>query len=86
MARIGVGFSGGPNASEIVDCVKLAESLGHDSAWVAEGHGGDQFAVLNGRSFDIPVLKYRAMVHGVPSPSLHYRDYGYHRRQLGGAI
>jgi alkanesulfonate monooxygenase SsuD/methylene tetrahydromethanopterin reductase-like flavin-dependent oxidoreductase (luciferase family) len=47
MARIGIAFSGGPNASEIVDCVRLAESLGYESAWVAEGHGGDQFAVLS---------------------------------------
>jgi probable F420-dependent oxidoreductase len=46
MARLGVAVSGGPNPSEIVDCVKLAESLGYESAWVAEGHGGDQFAVL----------------------------------------
>lgn len=46
MDRLGIGFSGGPNASEIVECVKLAESLGYESAWVAEGHGGDQFAVL----------------------------------------
>lgn len=46
MARLGVAFSGGLNASEIVECVKLAESLGYDSAWVAEAHGGDQFAVL----------------------------------------
>ena len=30
MARLGIGFSGGPNASEIVACVKLAESLGYD--------------------------------------------------------
>ena len=44
--RLGVAFSGGPNASEIVDCVERAESLGYESAWVAEGHGGDQFAVL----------------------------------------
>jgi len=48
MAPIGVAFSGGPTASEIVDCVKLAEDLGYDSAWVAEGHGGDQFAILGG--------------------------------------
>ena len=47
-ARLGIGFSGGPTASEIVDCVRLAESLGYESAWVAEGHGGDQFAVLSG--------------------------------------
>jgi alkanesulfonate monooxygenase SsuD/methylene tetrahydromethanopterin reductase-like flavin-dependent oxidoreductase (luciferase family) len=26
--------------------VGLAESLGYESAWVAEGHGGDQFAML----------------------------------------
>ena len=46
MTRLGIAFSGGPTASEIVECVKLAESLGYESAWVAEGHGGDQFAVL----------------------------------------
>lgn len=46
MSRIGIAFSGGPTASEIRDCVRLAEQLGYDSAWVAEGHGGDQFAVL----------------------------------------
>jgi probable F420-dependent oxidoreductase len=46
MERIGICFSGGANASEIVECVKLAEELGYESAWVAEGHGGDQFAIL----------------------------------------
>src|SRR5262249_30186989 len=38
--------SGGPNPAEIVDLVVLAESLGYQSAWIAEGHGGDQFALL----------------------------------------
>jgi 5,10-methylenetetrahydromethanopterin reductase len=47
MARIGVAVSGGLTPSEIVECVKLAEALGYESAWVAEGHGGDQFAVLS---------------------------------------
>jgi alkanesulfonate monooxygenase SsuD/methylene tetrahydromethanopterin reductase-like flavin-dependent oxidoreductase (luciferase family) len=46
MPRTGIAFSGGPTPAEIVDCVKLAEQLGYESAWVAEGHGGDQFAVL----------------------------------------
>lgn len=46
MQRIGIAFSGGPGPREIVDCVKVAETLGYESAWVAEGHGGDQFAVL----------------------------------------
>jgi alkanesulfonate monooxygenase SsuD/methylene tetrahydromethanopterin reductase-like flavin-dependent oxidoreductase (luciferase family) len=46
MSRIGIAISGGPNPAEIIDLVVLAESLGYESAWVAEGHGGDQFAVL----------------------------------------
>ena len=46
MGRVGVAFSAGLNASEIVECAKLAESLGYDSVWMAEGHGGDQFAIL----------------------------------------
>jgi probable F420-dependent oxidoreductase len=46
MSRIGIAFSGGAGPSEIVECVRLAEELGYESAWVAEGHSGDQFAVL----------------------------------------
>jgi alkanesulfonate monooxygenase SsuD/methylene tetrahydromethanopterin reductase-like flavin-dependent oxidoreductase (luciferase family) len=46
MDRIGIAISGGPNPAEIVDLVVLAEHLGYESAWVAEGHGGDQFAIL----------------------------------------
>jgi 5,10-methylenetetrahydromethanopterin reductase len=44
--RIGVAFSGGLAPADIVACVQLAETLGYESAWVAEGHGGDQFAIL----------------------------------------
>src|SRR5215467_15831978 len=46
MARLGLAISGGLSPTEIVECVTLAEELGYDSAWVAEGHGGDQFAIL----------------------------------------
>jgi probable F420-dependent oxidoreductase len=46
MSRIGIAFSGGDAPAEIVKCVRLAEALGYESAWVAEGHGGDQFALL----------------------------------------
>src|SRR3954469_8199590 len=46
MNRIGIPVSGGPNPADIIDLVVLAESLGYESAWVAEGHGGDQFAIL----------------------------------------
>ena len=44
--RAGVAFSRGLTPKETVECVRLAESLGYESAWVAEGHAGDQFAIL----------------------------------------
>lgn len=46
MERIGVAFTGGLTPPEVVECVRLAEELGYESAWVAEGHGGDQFSIL----------------------------------------
>jgi len=46
VAAIGVAFSGGLAPGDMVECVTLAEELGYESAWVAEGHGGDQFAIL----------------------------------------
>jgi probable F420-dependent oxidoreductase len=47
MPRIGVGFSSsGLTPGEIVECVRLAEELGYESAWMTEGHAGDQFAIL----------------------------------------
>ena len=32
---------------------------------------------FNGRSFDLPVIKYRAMVHGLSAPMLTSYDYSY---------
>jgi probable F420-dependent oxidoreductase len=46
MGRVGVAFSGGLAPADIVECVRAADELGYESAWVAEGHGGDQFAIL----------------------------------------
>jgi probable F420-dependent oxidoreductase len=45
--RIGVAFTGGLAPGEVVECVRLAEDLGYESAWMTEGHGGDQFALLS---------------------------------------
>ena len=47
MSAIGIAISGGPNPADMIDLVGLAERLGYESAWVAEGHGGDQFAILS---------------------------------------
>jgi 5,10-methylenetetrahydromethanopterin reductase len=46
MARIGLALYGGLAPGELVECVKMAEERGYESVWMAEGHGGDQFAVL----------------------------------------
>ncbi len=45
-ARIGLGMSRGLAPADVVKCVRLAEELGYESAWMAEGHAGDQFAIL----------------------------------------
>lgn len=44
--RLGIAFTRGLAPAEVVECVRLAETLGYESAWMAEGHAGDQFAIL----------------------------------------
>jgi alkanesulfonate monooxygenase SsuD/methylene tetrahydromethanopterin reductase-like flavin-dependent oxidoreductase (luciferase family) len=39
MTRIGVALGSGMSPPDIVDCVKLAEELGYESAWIIEGLG-----------------------------------------------
>lgn len=46
MERVAVGFSAGLEPGEVVECAAYAEELGYESAWIAEGHGGDQFTIL----------------------------------------
>ncbi len=46
MVKVGIGYWGGMTANDVVECTKLAERRGFESAWMLEGHGGDAFAIL----------------------------------------
>jgi len=46
MERLGIALGSGISPGEIVETVKLAEEIGYDSAWMVEGHGGEQFSIL----------------------------------------
>ena len=52
---------------------ELIESFGHKIAQISP-----QMVTFNGGGFDLPVLRYRAMIHGVFAPGMHSRAY-YHR-------
>jgi predicted PolB exonuclease-like 3'-5' exonuclease len=44
--------------------------------WIAEAK--PQLVTFNGSGFDLPVLRYRAMLHAIPAPGLSARPY-FHR-------
>ena len=46
MERLGIDFLAGPAPTDVVEYVQLAEELGYESAWLAEGSGGDHFSIL----------------------------------------
>ncbi len=55
--KVGVALWGGMNATEEVECFRLAEKRQLSSAWVAEGHGGDAFSILAAASFSTKRIK-----------------------------
>lgn len=46
MERLGIALGSGLSPANTVECARLAEQFGYESAWVVEGHGGDQFSLL----------------------------------------
>ena len=42
---------------------------------IIKSDGNTVLVTFNGRKFDIPVIKYRAMLHGIPMPKLLERKY-----------
>ncbi len=48
MERLGVALGSGLSPADNVECARLAEEIGYESAWIIEGHGGDQFSVATG--------------------------------------
>jgi alkanesulfonate monooxygenase SsuD/methylene tetrahydromethanopterin reductase-like flavin-dependent oxidoreductase (luciferase family) len=46
MERLGIALGSGLSPADTVECARLAEQAGYESAWIVEGHGGDQFSLL----------------------------------------
>jgi 5,10-methylenetetrahydromethanopterin reductase len=46
MECLGIALGSGLSPADTVECARLAEQIGYESAWVVEGHGGDQFSLL----------------------------------------
>jgi 5,10-methylenetetrahydromethanopterin reductase len=46
MERLGIALGSGLSPADIVESVRLSEKAGYESAWIVEGHGGEQFSIL----------------------------------------
>jgi alkanesulfonate monooxygenase SsuD/methylene tetrahydromethanopterin reductase-like flavin-dependent oxidoreductase (luciferase family) len=62
---LGFASSGGLRPSEVVACISSAESMGYSSAWMAEGHGGDQFAILSAAAMQTSTITLGTCISSV---------------------
>jgi 5,10-methylenetetrahydromethanopterin reductase len=46
MEPLGIALGAGLSPADTVECARRAEQAGYESAWIIEGHGGDQFSLL----------------------------------------
>ena len=65
MERIGVAFLGDMAPQDFVECAKLAEELGYESAWMAEGRCGDQFSILTACALNTETIKLGTCITSV---------------------
>ncbi len=65
-----VGALGAPHVGERSEKQLIADFV----ARIAELRPQPQLVTFNGNSFDLPVLRYRAMINGVSAPELSARD------------
>ena len=65
MERIAVAFLGDMAPPDFLECVKLAEDLGYESAWMAEGRCGDQFSILTACALQTDRIKLGTCITSV---------------------
>ena len=65
MERIGVAFLGDMAPPDFVACAKLAEDLGYESVWMAEGRCGDQFSILTACALNTERIKLGTCITSV---------------------
>lgn len=46
MERLGIALGSGLSPTDVVETIRLSEEAGYESAWMVEGHGGEQFSIL----------------------------------------
>src|ERR1700674_2579371 len=65
MERLGIALGSGLSPADTVECARLAEHAGYESAWVVEGHGGDQFSLLTACALATTRIRLRTAVSSV---------------------
>jgi 5,10-methylenetetrahydromethanopterin reductase len=65
MERLGIAFGAGLSPADTVECARLAEQAGYESAWIVEGHGGDQFSLLTACALATTLIRLGTAISSV---------------------
>jgi alkanesulfonate monooxygenase SsuD/methylene tetrahydromethanopterin reductase-like flavin-dependent oxidoreductase (luciferase family) len=63
--RLGIALGSGLPPADIVESVKLAEAVGFESAWMVEGHGGEQFSILTACALETRQMRLGTAISSV---------------------